>query len=69
VTIAEAKGHDPWYVYLKNTGYSRNAGHAGFQTDSGSHLQSESGRPERTFRGDRGPLRDLSQLHWRSHLV
>jgi hypothetical protein len=31
VTIAEAQGYDPWHVYLRNTGYSRNAGMPGFK--------------------------------------
>ena len=31
VTIAEAKGHDPWRLYLKNTGYSRHADLPGFK--------------------------------------
>jgi hypothetical protein len=31
VTIAEAQGYDPWYVYLRNTGYSRNVGMPGFK--------------------------------------
>jgi hypothetical protein len=31
VMIAEAKGHDPWRLYLKNTGYSRHADLPGFK--------------------------------------
>jgi hypothetical protein len=31
VTIAEAKGNDPWRLYLKNTGYSRQQNLPGFK--------------------------------------
>jgi hypothetical protein len=31
IVVAEAQGHDPWRLYLKNTGYSRSAAMPGFK--------------------------------------